>query len=753
MAAFAADTAAMPTGALRRVFGTYKKSGPALEVALHQALGEAGDRIFLVDTAAKYGNQHEVARIAREHPGVRIGSKVNRHGCVAEDLAEMEGLFGGSLYRVLLHRPMGLQDWRVLERAKAEGRVKEIGVCNYSADLLEQLLGQCDTPPDVVQNELHPCLATPVVSFCRRQGIRFEAHSVMAANAHLEPFSQRWGVPAAQLAIAYCLAQGADICFSTGNLAHLRQDLAPEIESLLSANDVAELARLAYGHPIRLYRAQGDVASQLEADAVYAQLRADFAAYERGEAFSDLCLSIPKSHRGTQGSAAKVLAKRFFPDAEEPSSWQKFDYVLHKMRKVLEAKQEARREERRAAFPKVCALPRAAVADPDALPVDIPDAASFRPFLDELRALGGLPPHGVAADSGYPRRFEKGTLFPDGRMDLCKQVIQPCFEELCEVVQAGGTVKHFLLGNNVVFRDGTPEEIQSRMAALQRLIRSDPKIETWYLAGNGISAVLSEPVAEAFRQASHLKALWLKMNPVQTGALHFGALAAAHPGLELLDLFNTGLRDEGLRAFRDGLGPTGSKSLRHLYLSINDIQDGGAVVDVIRLLPNLESLFLGINFLRDEGAALVLEALVGHGSLRRLEIGANGLTDASLPALQRVVSSTGLQALTLGNYKSTRYFDGAPNAFTDVAALAQIASGVEYLQLDGVAEGLALEELNDAVLREAPNTFVFASQGLVGQKKVLNTAMSREEWRADKARLAHPQPYVDNIQSIYRNAM
>jgi len=103
----------------RLSFGTYNKSGQLLDLALRQAIGEAGAQIFLVDTASKYlhGNQDHVARVLREHPHVQAGSKVNRSGHVREDLEEMLNLFP-SLHRVLLHRPMSLSNWQVLERAK-----------------------------------------------------------------------------------------------------------------------------------------------------------------------------------------------------------------------------------------------------------------------------------------------------------------------------------------------------------------------------------------------------------------------------------------------------------------------------------------------------------------------------------------------------------------------------------------------------------------------------------------------------------
>lgn len=177
------------------------------------------------------------------------------------------------------------------------------------------------------------------------------------------------------------------------------------------------------------------------------------------------------------------------------------------------------------------------------------------------------------------------------------------------------------------------------------------------------------------------------------------------------------------------------------------------MADVIRLIPNLESLFLGVNFLRDDGAASVLSALIGHSTLQRLEIGANGLTDASLPKLLELVRTTQLHSLILGSYKSTRYFDGARNAFSDVSSLVELAKHVKYLDLDGAVEAVDFDAFTAALQRETPTTLVFAVQGHSGAKRVLSADIARDPRLVAIKRLAHPQPFVDNIQSIYRNAM
>jgi hypothetical protein len=71
------------------------------------------------------------------------------------------------------------------------------------------------------------------------------------------------------------------------------------------------------------------------------------------------------------------------------------------------------------------------------------------------------------------------------------------------------------------------------LAALVALVKKDPAIKTWYLAGNGISAATSAPIAEALARSTHLEALWLKMNPIKNGARHFGRQVTHLTGLPL----------------------------------------------------------------------------------------------------------------------------------------------------------------------------------------------------------------------------
>uniref|UniRef100_A0AAR2JLA1 alcohol dehydrogenase (NADP(+)) n=1 Tax=Pygocentrus nattereri TaxID=42514 RepID=A0AAR2JLA1_PYGNA len=100
----------------------------------------------------------------------------------------------------LVHFPVGLQDvgddlfpkkdgktlttdfdyvdvWKGMEALKATGKVKSIGVSNFSIPQLERLLSVAKVPPVVNQVELHPYLVqTDLIKYCKSKNIALTAY-------------------------------------------------------------------------------------------------------------------------------------------------------------------------------------------------------------------------------------------------------------------------------------------------------------------------------------------------------------------------------------------------------------------------------------------------------------------------------------------------------------------------------------------------------------------------------------------------
>ncbi|PYH99068.1 aldo/keto reductase family protein [Aspergillus ellipticus CBS 707.79] len=112
--------------------------------------------------------------------------------------------------------------WRAMEKIYKEGKVKAIGVSNWTIEGLEQLLKFAEVKPHVNQIEIHPFLPnTELVKYCFDHGILPEAYSPLGSqnqvpttgervseNTTLNEIAQKGGNSLAQVLIAWGLRRG-----------------------------------------------------------------------------------------------------------------------------------------------------------------------------------------------------------------------------------------------------------------------------------------------------------------------------------------------------------------------------------------------------------------------------------------------------------------------------------------------------------------------------------------------------------------
>ena len=75
--------------------------------------------------------------------------------------------------------------WAEMERAHADGLVHNLGVSNFPASILHQILGCAKTVrPSVNQVEAHPYFAQDrLLEYCRANNVTMQAYSPLAAGA------------------------------------------------------------------------------------------------------------------------------------------------------------------------------------------------------------------------------------------------------------------------------------------------------------------------------------------------------------------------------------------------------------------------------------------------------------------------------------------------------------------------------------------------------------------------------------------
>jgi diketogulonate reductase-like aldo/keto reductase len=204
--------------------GVYQ-SRPGAETRLAvQAALQLGYRH--VDTARAYGNERDVAEgiaasgVPRREVFVTTKLWNSDHGydealrACDDSLARLR-MDQVDLY--LVHWPVqGLrhETWRALERLKADGKARAIGVSNYTVRHLEELLEHAREPPAVNQVELHPFLQQrELVEFCAGSGIVVEAYAPLV-KAHrmdhpvLLQSARKHRATPAQVLVRWALQQG-----------------------------------------------------------------------------------------------------------------------------------------------------------------------------------------------------------------------------------------------------------------------------------------------------------------------------------------------------------------------------------------------------------------------------------------------------------------------------------------------------------------------------------------------------------------
>eukprot|EP00457_Paulinella_chromatophora_P002903 gb/GEZN01002908.1/.p1 GENE.gb/GEZN01002908.1/~~gb/GEZN01002908.1/.p1 ORF type:complete len:531 (-),score=100.02 gb/GEZN01002908.1/:210-1802(-) len=347
------------------------------------------------------------------------------------------------------------------------------------------------------------------------------------------------------------------------------------------------------------------------------------------------------------------------------------------------------------------APPSQAVLHPEPEPVTVAlkqQMAPLHAFLQEQRQI----PTEQARRNGVVLElsFTKGTICSDGRLDLCKQVIG-CqgVEDLMQSLRQDSArgkdqalVKHLLLGNNIA-GDSLGPAIASFIASGQSALT------TWYIAGNRLTAKGISPICEVLADDKQVRQLWLKRNPLGAdGAKELADLLSVNTYLQVLDLTNTAIKDEGVACILSALALNAEHSaLQYLYLDANAVSTKSlpAIVSYFTHVQALQhklgrpvglvGLSLGCNRLGDTGAQQIAQVLRDDVRLLRLCLASCGIsTQGGLALADMLRTNRTLQHLDLGYLKMTIALKEVHNRIGDqgLSALA------EALKVNGVLVSL-----------------------------------------------------------------
>jgi 2,5-diketo-D-gluconate reductase A len=232
--------------------------GATCENAVRWAL-ELGYRH--IDTAQAYGNEASVGKALRDSgvPRDEVFITTKFYPGHRDPVAEAEqslrllGVDQVDLY--LVHWPQRgpLWAWPGMERAQERGLARSIGVSNFSADDLDQVIAAGSITPAVNQIQFSAReYRRGLVDACRRHDVVPEAYSPLGTGRHLTnrrvaKIAARVGRTPAQVLLRWCLQHGVPIIPKSTHRERIAEN-AQVFDFTLSDADMAALDALDRTH-------------------------------------------------------------------------------------------------------------------------------------------------------------------------------------------------------------------------------------------------------------------------------------------------------------------------------------------------------------------------------------------------------------------------------------------------------------------------------------------------------------------------
>ena len=178
-----------------------------------------------IDTAQAYGNEESVGEglrrggVPREDVYLTTKFYPAKSDPVAELEASLRRLRIDAVDLYIIHWPQGgpTWAWEGMERARERGLTQSIGVSNFSARELEQLMAVAQVAPTVNQIQFNPFRnRAGLVDACRSHGIVAEAYSPLGTGRHLShptvvEIAEQAGRTPAQVLLRWCVQLGLPV--------------------------------------------------------------------------------------------------------------------------------------------------------------------------------------------------------------------------------------------------------------------------------------------------------------------------------------------------------------------------------------------------------------------------------------------------------------------------------------------------------------------------------------------------------------
>lgn len=217
--------------------GTFLLTPDEAETSVLSAL-QCGYR--LIDTANAYVNEKAVGRAMRKsgipRDEIFLETKLWPSFYEQEDAVEktLQRLGTDYIDLLLIHQPAGnyVAGYRLMEKAYKEGKVRAIGLSNFTPEQVQEILDICEVKSAVLQTEVHPySQEKELKAFLDKEGIVIQAwyplghgDKALIQEPLFTEFGKKYGKSNAQIILRWHIQAGNIVIPGSKNPAHIKDN-------------------------------------------------------------------------------------------------------------------------------------------------------------------------------------------------------------------------------------------------------------------------------------------------------------------------------------------------------------------------------------------------------------------------------------------------------------------------------------------------------------------------------------------------
>lgn len=236
--------------------GTFLLTPDEAEASVTSAL-QSGYR--LIDTANAYVNEKAVGRAIKksgvDRKEIFLETKLWPSFYEQADAVEktLERLDADYIDLLLIHQPAGnyIAGYRLMERAYKEGKVRAIGLSNFTAAQIQEILDVCEVRPAILQTEVHPySQEQELKAFLAKENMVIQAwyplghgDKALIEEPVFSKLAAKYGKSNAQIILRWHIQAGNVVIPGSKNPDHIRTNFEV-FDFSLSDEEMAEIATL-----------------------------------------------------------------------------------------------------------------------------------------------------------------------------------------------------------------------------------------------------------------------------------------------------------------------------------------------------------------------------------------------------------------------------------------------------------------------------------------------------------------------------